>query len=550
MKKNIASIFSFLGEGLGVGLLFLLTACGGASVPTQYSDSKQLPQIYPDYAEVTIPVNIAPLSMELMQDAEDAVTRYSFGEDEIVCGGKKAMPDIADWKELTAKAKGNAIQVEVFAQNQGQWTRFKPFNIYVSPDSIDPYISYRLISPSYVTYEELTINQRSLEDYWEAPIYDNMLCGDEISGQCINCHNYQMYDPQRMQFHARQKNGGTVVMYDGNIKKVNMVNDSILSAGVYPSWHPWLKLIAYSTNKTMQSFHTNDINKIEVLDSESDLIVYDVEHNEVMNIENDPHEFEVYPFWAPDGKYLYYCSAHFEYEADTVNTSETIARAQEIKYSLYRKAFNPDTREFGPREMVFDAAAMDKSVTLPRISPDGRWLLLSLGGWGCFHIWHRDADLWLMDLQGEQEVKGVKEVREVREVKGVKEVREVKDITMGKDDGQWSSVTCLFPIRPLTECNSDNVESYHTWSSNGKWIIFSSRRDDGVYTRPFIAHMENGKGTKPFELPTEDPDYHRQLMKSYNIPEFMKGRVNFTPQQIADVLKQDVDPVEYVEKLK
>ena len=121
---------------------------------------------------------------------------------------------------------------------------------------------------------------------------------------------------------------------------------------------------------------------------------------------------------------------------------------------------------------------------------------------------------------------------------------------MGKDDGQWSSVTCLFPIRPLTECNSDNVESYHTWSSNGKWIIFSSRRDDGVYTRPFIAHMENGKGTKPFELPTEDPDYHRQLMKSYNIPEFMKGRVNFTPQQIADVLKQDVDPVEYVEKLK
>ncbi len=498
----------------------LLTACGGASVPGKYTDSNKLPTIYPDYVDVTVPVNIAPLSIELMQSADDAVIRYSFGSDEIVCGGQKAMPDIDDWRELAAKAKGQAIQVEVFAENGGQWTRFKPFNIHVSPDSIDPYISYRLISPSYVTYEELTINQRSLEDYWEQPIYDNMLCGDEINGQCINCHNYQMYNPQRMQFHARQKNGGTVVMYDGDIKKVNMANDSILSAGVYPSWHPWLKLIAYSTNKTMQSFHTRDINKIEVLDSESDLIVYDVERNEVMNIENDPHEFEVYPFWSPDGKYLYYCSAHFVYEADTVNTTETILRAYEIKYSLYRKAFNLETREFGPREMVFDAAAVNKSVTLPRISPDGRWLLLSQGGWGCFHIWHRDADLWLIDLQ------------------------KFNPEVTNPEDMQAQGVA-----RPLSECNSDNVESYHSWSSNGKWIMFSSRRDDGVYTRPFIAHMENGKGTKPFELPAEDPDYHRQLMKSYNIPEFMRGRVEFTPQEIADVLKQNVDPVKYVQHL-
>ena len=507
----------------------MLIACGGASVPEQYTDSNKLPVIYPDYTEVTVPVNIAPLSMELMQPAEDVVTRYSFGQEEIVCGGKKAMPDMDAWHELAAKAKGKAIQVEVFAENNGAWTRFKPFNIYVSPDSIDPYISYRLISPSYVTYEELTINQRCLENYWESPIYDNMLCGDEVNGQCINCHNYQMYDPRRMQFHARQKNGGTIIMYDGEMKKVNMVNDSILSAGVYPTWHPWLKLIVYSTNKTMQSFHTRDINKIEVLDSESDLIVYDVDLNEVMNIENDPHEFEVYPFWAPDGKYLYYCSAHFEYSADTVNTAEAIARAKEIKYSLYRKAFDPEKREFGPREMVFDAAGMDKSVTLPRISPDGRWLLFSLGGWGCFHIWHRDADLWIMDL-------------------GIKETGSQESLT---PDPSPNGEGNLYAARPLTECNSDNVESYHSWSSNGKWIIFSSRRDDGVYTRPFIAHMENGKGTKPFELPTEDPDYHRQFMKSYNIPEFMKGKVaDFSPQEIAEQLKQKVAPVEYVQHLK
>lgn len=500
MTKNIKTILVF-----GAALL-AMASCSAPRVPADYMNSPRLPQVYPDYINVTVPVNIAPLSMELRQPADEVITRYAFGSDEIICEGK-AQPGIDAWKALAAKASGRAISVEVYARNADRWTRFKPFNIFVSPDSIDPYISYRLISPSFVTYEELTINQRSLEDYWEAPIYDNMLLSTENSGQCINCHNYQAYDPGRMQFHARQNHGGTFIAYDGQTRKVNMSNDSLISAGVYPAWHPTQKLIAYSTNKTMQSFHTRDINKIEVLDSRSDLILYDLDRNEVSNIENQPDEFEIYPFWAPDGKSLYYCSAHFEYLNDTVSEGEAIQRAKEIKYSIYRKSFDPGTRLFGPREMVFDAAGMDKSATLPRISPDGRWLLFTLGGWGCFHIWHRDADLWLMDLTTMQ-------------------------------------------ARPLAECNSNNVESYHSFSSNGRWIIFSSRRDDGVFTRPFIAHIDkNGRGAKPFELPTEDPDYHRQLMKSYNIPEFMKGRVRLTPQQIADVLKNDnVTPVTFKQK--
>lgn len=491
-------------------LIVLLTACHRSTVPAEYAKSDQLPEIYPDYIDVTVPVNIAPLTFELMQPASQMVARYSIDGDEIVCGGSdlKACPDIDDWKNLAAKAQGKAIKVEVFAENDGKWTLFKQFQIFVSPDSIDPYISYRLISPSYVVYEDLTLNQRCLENYDERVIVSNMLCSDEIDGQCVNCHNYQQQNPERFQFHARQKHGGTFVAYDGEYKKVNMRNDSILSAGVYPSWHPWLKLIAYSTNKTMQSFHTLDLNKIEVLDSESDLIVYDLERNEVMNIENDPHEFEIFPFWAPDGRTLYYGSAHFEYEADTVSTGETVARYKEIKYNIYRKSFDPETREFGPRELVIDAASMGKSATLPRISPDGRWLMVTLGEWGCFHIWHRDADLWMFDLKE----------------------------------------NAFFPLETL---NSDNVESYHTWSSTGRWVVFSSRRSDGNYTRPFIAHIDaDGKASKPFELPCADPDYHRQFMKSYNIPEFMLGPVTVAPQQIADILKNDdIPPVKYVNQL-
>jgi Tol biopolymer transport system component len=311
-----------------------------------------------------------------------------------------------------------------------------------------------------------------------------------------------------MQFHARQHHGGTVIAYDGTVKKVGMAADHILSAGVYPTWHPWLKLIVYSTNKTGQIFHSVNPNKIEVFDSESDLIAYDVEHNEVTNIENIPDEMECFPFWAPDGKTLYYCSAHFEY-SDTIADKgmEFTMRTQEAKYNLYKKPFNPETLQFGPRELVFSADSIDKSATLPRISPDGRYLMFTLAEYGVFHIWHHDADLWMLDLQTGE-------------------------------------------VRNMEEINSADTESYHSWSSNGRWVVISSRRYDGNYTRPFIAHIDkDGRSGKPFELPCADPDYHRQLLKSYNVPEFMRGPVTIAPQRFADALKQEAEPVKYVSRL-
>ena len=490
-----------------IGFCLVMMGCSNPSVPEVFTDSNALPRIYPDYTNVTIPVNMAPLTFELEEQADEMIARYAAGDEEMVFAGQ-ARPAMDEWRQLTEKAKGGAITVDVYARQADQWTHYKPFHIFVSPDSIDSYLSYRLIYPSFVDYKTLTISQRCLENYDESVIYDNTLCSLEKDRQCINCHHYQQYNPERMQFHARQNNGGTIITYDGHTKKVDMKNDSILSAGVYPAWHPFLKLIVYSTNMTAQSFHTTHHNKIEVYDSESDLIAYDIDKGEVTNLENDPNELEVFPAWAPDGKTLYYCSAHFEWK-DSAQTKvdEIITRSQEIKYNIYRKQFNPETMTFGPRELVFSADSLNKSATLPRISPDGRYLMFTLAEYGVFHIWHHDADLWLLDLQ-------------------TGEARAAKEI------------------------NSPDTESYHSWSSNGKWVVFSSRRDDGTYTRPFFAHIDkDGRGTKPFELPCADPDYHRQFMRCYNIPEFMTGPVTIKPQTFADILKGAGEPVKYVQKL-
>ena len=490
-----------------LSIVVVMTACG-PQVPKDYTSSDKQPDIYPDYKGVTVPVNIAPLTFEMNREAEQMVARLTADGEELLCGGDKIQPGQDDWQRLVDHAAGKRIGVEVYARYEGQWTKYKPFDIFVSKDSIDPYLSYRLISPSYVSYEELTISQRCLENYDESVIYDNILCSEEGNGQCINCHNYQQYNPDRMQFHARQNLGGTLIAYDGEMKKINMKNDSILSAGVYPAWHPWLKLIVYSTNNTAQIFQMTNPNKIEVFDAESDLIAYDVERNEVTNLENDTTEMEVFPCWAPDGKSLYYCSAHFEYTDTTDHGVQVIKKRQEVKYNIYRKSFDPETMTFGERELVFDAAAQDMSATLPRVSPDGRWLVFTMGKYGVFHIWHRDADLWVMDMKTQT-------------------------------------------ARPLKEINSQDTESYHSWSSNGRWMVFSSRRYDGEYTRPFFAHIDsNGRWSKPFELPSADPDFHRQFMKCYNIPEFMRGPVAIRPQQFADVLKGEAEPVKYVRHLK
>ena len=499
-------------------LLVLLAGCRRASLPKDFVPSQVPAIIYPDYANVTVPCNIAPLRFELLQGVDEAVTRFSVAgsDQEVLCEGIKACPTEDEWHALTTAALGRSIDVEIYARKGAKWVRLRPFKIHVSKDSIDPWLSYRLISPSYVAYEELTINQRCLENFDERVIVDNMLCTTESGGQCINCHSYQANNPRRMQFHARQTYGGTVIAYDDSIYKVDMKTSGVISAGVYPAWHPSLPLIAYSANKTMQTFHTTDPDKIEVTDSESDLMVYDLRTNELKAVDPQTDELETFPCWSPDGRWLYFCSAHFTYNPyrrDSVTQKilidartpeqEIVMRSRELKCNIYRLPYDPATGRFGEREMVYDAAAEDYSATLPRLSPDGRWMLFTVGSYGCFHIWHHDADLFMLDLA----------------------------------TGQAERMEVI---------NSTQAESFHSWSSNSRWVVFSSRRTDGVFTRPFIAHIDaKGKATKPFELPSANPDYHRQLLKSYNVPELMRGPVEWSPQHFARILKTDARPAKY-----
>lgn len=494
-------------NGLFLAFVSLLVSACSINPPENFKFSSEAIQTTPDYSGVVIPWNIAPMNFLIENQGDEylAVARSTKGP-VLKVRGNKVQWHLEEWQQLLEANKGDTLYLELYLRREEQWLRLPLIKSYIAPEPIDPFLSYRLIEPAYELYEQMTINQRRLTNFDEEILYNNSSLSRNEEGQCINCHAYQDYNRnQQMQFHIRHRKGGTVIADDSGIQKVDLNTDSIISAGVYPAWHPQKNFIAYSVNNTEQHFLKKGSQKVEVMDARSDLVLYDVEKNELRHIANDPEKLETFPAWSPDGKYLYYASA--SYPEGVGPEDHLIKTYNDFRYNLYRKAFDSETLEFADAELVFDAAAIKKSATLPRISPDGNYLLFTLADYGNFHIWHKSADLYLIDLKNGA-------------------------------------------LRPMTEINSPDVDSYHSWSSGGAWIVFSSRREDGSYTRPYFSYFMDGKAHKPFILPQEDPEFHATLFKSFNIPEFMVEPVTLPRRTFRQAIRQEPVKAVFVSRTK
>ena len=485
--------------GWGVfSLLLLLAGCSGhPSLPSNYTQVDAEPGIWPDYKDVTVPPNIAPLNF-LVDSVDDVIAEFkiqnssqSSGGTKFNYGGKanKVQIDEDEWHEMLASAKGKNLSVTVYTKKEGKWSAYKPFNINIAEEEIDPYISYRVLPPTFVGFDELAIWQRNLTNFDETIIYNNNQITEGIEGQCINCHSYQNYGTSNMMFHMRLQHAGTMIVSDGELIFVNLKADGMISAAAYNSWHPSLPIIAFSTDHTMQSFHTREITKVEVMESASDIIIYDVKNNRVQTVLNDSLEFELFPSWSPDGKWLYYCSAHHEYKKKYEDTDELLNEYKTLQYNLYRLSFDAESMTFGEPELIYDAVNRNRSAVQPRVSQDGHYVLFAEGPWGLFHIWHTSAEVQMLDVETGE----------------------------------------LVDTKPI---NSTLPESYPSFSSNDRWIMFESRRDDGNYTRTYFAYFDKqGRMHKAFEVPAKDPEYFRLFLRSWSRPEFMKEPVRITPRQ-------------------
>lgn len=445
-----------------------------------------LPDIYPDYTNVTVPENICPLNFSIPQ-AEHlrAQVKNDRGESMDVSGSDHVEMPLADWHKLLKGAESLNVTVSAWNDKHPDGVTYKPFTIHIAKDEIDPWIAYRLLPPGYEGWHHMGIYQRNITNFEIEPIIEN----SQNNNGCVNCHSFANYSPRDFTFHARGDNGGTIVMRDGKMRKVDIKAMSHGRHGSYNIWHPSRRYIAFSSNATHQSFYGQSKNKIEVYDLWSDLIVYDIDNETVLQDERftDSLALEIFPSFSPDGKWLYFSSAR------PVNMP---METDSLHYSILRVPFDAETGQLGAVDTVYSAYERGGTALMPRISPDGRYMLFSLADCGAFNLYHNEADLKMMDL----------------------ETRELVNTDI---------------------INSPRMESFHVWSSNGKWMMYSTKRFDGRYTRLMLSYWDGKKFHKPFLLPQKNPEDNIQLLMAYNIPEFIKGPVVMSRDELAEFFTKE-----------
>lgn len=473
---------------------FLLTSCS-ERLPENVQALDADVRIYPDYANVTMPCNISPMNFQVKEEGKRALLKI---EDEkqqtiIVAADKdmKLIIPLEKWQKMLEENKGKELKFTVFVQNEaGEWFSYKSFANKVSNEAIDPYLTYRLIEPSYMSTGRIGLYQLDLRTDEQTAIITNhrktMNPATRTEQACVNCHTNQRNKPQNSSFYYRGQGGGFILTYEGKTYNVNTKAGDMYAGTVYTSWHPDLPFIAFSTNIIRHSFPSAGVEKVSPYDFRSDLVLYDIEKNELTNILKTWDKLETFPYWSHDGKMLYFCSS------DSVMRDPNDLKR--MKYDLKRMSFDADTKEWGEPEMVYQASKQSKSATHPRTSPDGKFMVFALSDYGCTAYTQRAADLYIMDLSSNA-------------------------------------------VRRMDEVNSNESECYHAWSTDGHWLMFISRRDDANYARPYFTYIdEKGVGSKPFALPHKDPLYDLELMESYNAPEFSQSPVAKTRADYEDVI--------------
>jgi hypothetical protein len=373
------------------------------------------------------------------------------------------------WQELLRANQGEALRLEISVQGrEGGWSIFEAMTNRVAQEEIDRYLVYRLLHPAYNIYGKLGIYQRDLQTYNEQPVLEN----ESFHGGCVNCHTFRQNQPDLMALHIRYKPSGNPIL----LIRSNTVAQIAKTAG-YLTWHPSGRLLTYSSNQFRLFYHTVGDTR-DLFDASSDLGIYRVDSNALVTAAciARPDRLETWPCWSADGRTLYFCSA----------PKLKLERFKQVRYDLMKVAYDIDQDRWGEPETLLSARETRLSAAEPRVSPDGRWLLCCLMPYGNFPPYQAASDLYLVNL----------------------------------NTGQHRAL----------EINSSQCDSWHSWSRNGRWVVFSSKRLDALFSRPYVSHVDaDGRFSKPLLLPQKDPSFYDSCIQTFNLPELVQGPVPVRP---------------------
>ena len=499
-KKRVYIIVAIMAGAIGLGLGVFFTRDRSAAI-LEAVPVGRLARISPDYGSIVIPANMAPMNFSVGEEG----TRYCVrirsrrGDPiEVFSRTGRIVIDAGPWRRLLEQNKGANLEIEVFCKDKaGPWRRYNTISNTIANAEIDGYLVYRKIHPGYRTSGDMGIYQRALGSYAESVVLDNSY----FRGGCVNCHAFCNNRTDKMLIGLRGGKYGSseLIVNEGAVHKIG-------TKFGYTSWHPSGKLAVFSLNKVCQLFHHARKDEYrDVIDIDSALAYYDVESGQVKRCEPlcRKDRLETYPGWSSDGTYLYYCSAPLKWSPKRMEEI-TPDMIKSVKYDLMRISYDVQRDIWGTPEKVVDAAESGKSALEPRVSPDGRWLLFCMCDYSCFPVYQPSSDLYLIDLE--------------------------KARTQG-----------TFVYRKLN-VNSGASESWHSWSSNSRWIAFSSKRMHGSFTRIYFSYIDvNGVASKPFVLPQKDPSYYESCLRTFSVPELVVEPVRTVKETLGKVVRGAVD---------
>ncbi len=453
-----------------------------------YTEVGRPPALRPDYVGTVIPANIGPLNFAIQEPGERYFVRMSSARGdalEISTRGPSVDIPVAPWRRLLELNRGEDLSLEIYAMaSDGGWRRYETVANRIATREIDPNLVYRKLNPNYNFWSDIGIYQRDLSGFDESVV----LHGSAMGTGCVNCHTFNNGNPERMFVGIRggSFDSGTLLADEEKVDKIG-------ASWGYMSWHPSGLVTAQIMMKVRQFFHRAGMEVRDVVDLDAALVYYDLRTQALRTAPgiSDDQRLETYPTWSHDGRHLYFCSAPIPWKDRDRMVPEDY---DQVKYDLRRVSYDVEADRWGEPETVLSADETGLSILLPRVSPDGRFLLFCMTEYGCFPIFQPSSDLYMMELES----------------------------------GDYTRLAI----------NSEFSESWHSWSTNGSWIAFSSKRRGGLFTRLYISHVdEEGRVYKPFILPQRDPLFYDAHLKAFSVPEFTTGPVRIAQREMASAAR-------------
>jgi Flp pilus assembly protein TadD/dipeptidyl aminopeptidase/acylaminoacyl peptidase len=231
------------------------------------------------------------------------------------------------------------------------------------------------------------------------------------------------------------------------------------------------------------------------------LVVYDIETGAFKPLPgaDDPEYVQSNPTWSPDGKSIVFARTKAYRKDSIANATSVLLNEKDVpefvndkepfKFDLYRVPFNGGRG--GKAEPIEGASHNGKSNYFAKFSPDGKWIVFCKAE--NYMLLMPDSELYIVPAAGG-------EARRLR-------------------------------------ANTPRMNSWHSWSSNGRWLVFSSKANT-AYTQLFLTHIdEDGQSTPPVVL-----ERFTGADRAANIPEF----VPLPAEAIAKIKEQFLDAYSFL----